>query len=237
MITARENTDIKRIMIHHTETDFGLNGLDVNNLFVRNQQFGAPYDILINYDGKIDATCRWVYGVKPENFYENINIQTIAKRYTKHLLSDAGDNLESNKHDIHIAVVGNFDTIVPSNFQLSNLQQLLEVLQRDITTITDVIYHDDESTTTCPGRMFFNKSTLNISDPFTKDYIAPETVMLIPEQAFRFSIESSVTNKVEFPVPPPPEVVEHENILKIDSENFLLIDDTHFLMLSPKTYT
>lgn len=228
MITARENSDIKRIVIHHTETDFGTSGLDVNNLFIRNQQFGAPFDILINYDGKVDTTCRWIYGVKPENYYENVNLQTIAKRYTKHLLSDAGDTLESNKHDIHVAVVGNFDVTVPSNFQLSILQQLLEVLQRDITTITDIIYHDDESTTTCPGRMFFNKSTLDISDPFVKDYISPEPVMLIPEQAFKFSVEMPIDNKVGFEGSL---VVDYETILKIDSENFLLIDDSHYLML------
>ena len=189
MIITRANTDINRIMIHHTDTDPDVYGRDVNNIFIRNQQFGAPFDILINHDGKIDITSRWAFGVRPENYFDDIHVQTIAKRYPKHLLSAAGVNYNSNLHDVHVAVVGNFDNTLPTNFQLNALQQVLEVLQRDIPTITDVLYHDDEANTTCPGRMFFNKSTLSISDGFSKDYLKSDPINLTPEQPFTFSKE------------------------------------------------
>ena len=187
MIVTRANTDINRIMIHHTDTDPDVYGKDVNTIFMRNQQFGAPYDILINHDGKIDISSRWAFGVRPENYFEDIHVQNIAKRYPKHLLSAAGVTYESNLHDVHVAVVGNFDNTIPTNFQLNVLQQVLEVLKRDIPTITDVLYHDDEANTTCPGRMFFNKSTLSISDGFSKDYLKSDPINLIPEKPFEFT--------------------------------------------------
>lgn len=216
-------------MIHHTETDYSMGGYKVNDLSIRNQQFGVPFDIIINYNGKVDLSSRWVYGVKPENYLEDVSIYTIVKNYPRHLLSDAGNNYESNFKDVHIGLVGNFDITVPSNFQLYSLQKVLEVLQRDITSIKDILYHDDEANITCPGRMFFNKSVLGISDSFSKDYLKPDPVILIPEKPFSIPMTILNDNKSDFYVPLP--VIVYETILKIDSEHYLLIDDSHFLIV------
>jgi hypothetical protein len=186
MISVRLNTDITKIMLHHTNTQSGIVGKEVNNIFIKNQQFGAPYDILINYDGKIDLTARWMFGSNSNNYSENVSINTLAKRFTRHHLSDAGDTYYSNLHYVHIALVGNFDIIKPSSFQLNSLQQVLAFLKKDIPTITDIIYHDDESSTTCPGIMFFEKDSIGSSDSYRKEYLPIDPVRLIPEKPFEY---------------------------------------------------
>ncbi|MCK9428827.1 MAG: N-acetylmuramoyl-L-alanine amidase [Candidatus Omnitrophica bacterium] len=187
MISTRLNTDIKRIMIHHTETEANIQGVEINDIFIRSQQFGASYDILINHDGRVDLTARWIFGVNPKTYYENVDIQSIVKKYPKHLLSNAGDTGSSNQNDVHIALVGNFDNTAPTNFQLNVLQQVLLVLKSDIPTITNTLYHGDESNITCPGRLFFKKELLNISDAFSKEYLPINPINLIPEKPFVFS--------------------------------------------------
>lgn len=161
MSNIRKNIDIKYIIVHHTSLDSMYSGMDINNLFNRKGFFGVPYDALINFDGSIDLSARWVNG-NTSNFYTlNVRLKDIFTKYKVHKL--AGLEVEEyNTKGFHIAIVGNFDILNPSLLQYDSLRKLLQECSTrlGVSLNTALLYYSEIFDTTSPGSLFINKAKL-----------------------------------------------------------------------------
>lgn len=178
IITQRLNQDLTKVVLHHTESYFDVLGVELNTQAIRDQQFGLPYDIVINATGKIDVTARWIYAPNPALYVQALAPVRIMK-YTTHHLSAAGDTDAINKEAIHIALAGNFSTQAPTAQQLSSLLLVLQAIKRVIPAIT-VLFHSDISTTGCPGSKFFSRYIVGAVGRLVDRYRRTEFVLLRP---------------------------------------------------------
>jgi N-acetylmuramoyl-L-alanine amidase len=158
MNQVRLNIDLKYIIIHHTN-DMSL-GKDLNEAAIGDSQFGADYDILINPEGTVDMSPRWIFALQASQYIEDIDIRKITK-YSMHHLSAASERADLNREAVHVALVGNFDIASISHVQLSKLvlvlKQLCKVYSIDEQNIQ---YHSDSTYTSCPGNKFLSISEL-----------------------------------------------------------------------------
>lgn len=198
MFATRENSDLKYIMLHHTtNSNDGVSIQDLIRLFVRSNQFGPPYDIIIDKSGRMGLTARWIYGSQGKQFIYDANLGDIVS-FDKHHLSTAGSTAEENNTMIHIALIGHFDYEYPAPIQVGRLKDCIAYLQESIPSITDVLFHSDKSTTSCPGRYFPTKAELGIGDQSATEVIEPEYEYLTPA-TYSFIDTTPVLSRQETP--------------------------------------
>lgn len=154
----RSNTNIKKIVIHHTGHTGVINGTEINTQFLKAGAFGAPYDVMINFDGSIDATARWVFAGNGELIERDINPSKIFSKYRDHHFAGIGTSTYREK-GFHIACVGNFDQVEPSPFQLNALISLLTfaTCAFKLNLFSDLEYFSEVENTSSPGVLFFDK--------------------------------------------------------------------------------
>jgi len=151
----RRNSDLKFVMIHHSEHFEPIRGKDINAALVQEGFFGVPFDIIINIDGKIDLSPRWVRAANPTQYVENAPLYSVFT-YPLHDISDACPNQQMNYQALHILVLGNFDTNLPSIAQINTLEKLMTLVRNNVPSITDVLFHGDVVGISCPGALFQN---------------------------------------------------------------------------------
>lgn len=150
----RRNSNIEKIVIHHTGHNENLTGREVNNQFTKVNSFGAPYDILINFNGTINATPRWTFGSK---IIENFPVSKIFT-YQNHYYSGIG-NKNYRLKGFHVACIGNFDVIEPSPFQFNSLIEIIKAFACyfNLSLYTSLEYYENIENTSSPGVLFFPK--------------------------------------------------------------------------------
>ncbi len=150
----RRNTDIEKIVIHHTGHSETLTGKEVNNQFIKANSFGAPYDVLVNFNGKVDLTPRWVFG---NNLVEDSSISKIFT-YKNHYHAGVG-NKDYRVKGFHVACIGNFDIVEPSPYQFNTLIKILRefACYFQLSLYTSLEYYEEITNTSSPGVLFFPK--------------------------------------------------------------------------------
>jgi hypothetical protein len=158
---TRLSSDLKNIMLHHSEQTSSPKGVDSNKGYNASGQFGIPYDIVVNSDGSYDLSSRWIYGSNQNQFLQNAQLTTITK-YNKHYLAGIGDTYVQTKNYIHIVLSGNFDITKPTLFQINALISLLNTLTSfyQIDPRSNLYYHNDVARTSCPGLNMLPKWSL-----------------------------------------------------------------------------
>ena len=157
----RQNSDIKKIVLHHSTHIAERTGAAMNKGYISTGQFGLPYDILINTDGTVDLSSRWFYGSNSVQFLKNVSITSITT-YSNHYLSVMGDTPDMNKNAVHIALAGNFDVNKPALQQLNSLVKVLNQLIQfyQIDPRIYFYYHNELSRRSCPGVNMMPKQQL-----------------------------------------------------------------------------
>lgn len=186
----RPDALIKYIVIHHTETDLSTSLDDINQQAILDQYFGAPYDIIIDKNGKIAITPQWINASTSNQIIKGASINDILK-YTLHQPCQDMEVASLIMTSINIAVIGDFNRISPLPIQGAILQQILTALQGKYD-ISGVYYHRDVSATSCPGNNFFSKNFLNINDLGT-DIFNQNSQPVVPIEA-GFQIVNSRSN-------------------------------------------
>ncbi len=186
----RPDALIKYIVIHHTETDLSTSLDDVNQQAINDQYFGAPYDIIIDQNGKMAITPQWINASTSNQIIKGASINDILK-YTLHQPCQDMEVASLIMTSINIAVIGNFNRVKPLPVQGAVLQQILTALQGKYD-ISGVYYHRDISATSCPGNNFFSKKFLNIKDLGT-DIFNQNLQPVVPIEA-GFQIVNSRSN-------------------------------------------
>jgi hypothetical protein len=168
MILVRKNKDLKYVVIHHTEQYDDITGIDLNTIYNREGFFGVPYDIIINQNGNIDLSPRWVHGLTADSYVLNTRIQNIVNRYKIHHYAGL-DLLEYNQKGIHIGIIGNFNVKLPSPLQYKSLLKVLNEIsfRLKLPLNTALLYYSEIFTTSSPGILFFNKTKFYINNPKT----------------------------------------------------------------------
>jgi hypothetical protein len=161
MSRIRYNKDIKYIVLHHSTHKTAISGVNINKNYIASGDFGVPYDIIINTNGKIDLSPVWIYANKAEQYTEDIGAKDITKYFIHHL-STMGDTVEYNRRAIHIALIGDFDYIKPTLTQFLSLKSVLRQLSKKLCLDlrSALIYHRDILSTSCPGVFFPDRGEL-----------------------------------------------------------------------------
>ena len=149
----RRNSDLKFVMLHHSENFESVNGKDINSAFVQEGKFGIPFDIVINTNGKIDLGPRWIRAANPLQYVENAPLYSIFK-YTLHDIADACSNQQMNYQALHVLIIGNFDVDTPTIAQINTLEKLIALIRDNVPSVTDLLFHNDVVTLSCPGVRF-----------------------------------------------------------------------------------
>lgn len=158
---VRLNEQIQFIVLHHTEFNEAGSVQQLNAQYVQQGQFGLPYDIVIQRDGKIGLGPRWLYAVRSDHVLEGIPVAMIGQFPIHHM---AGMVFTDNYYltAVHVALAGDFNIDKPSAPQLAALHDVLAELQKSIPHLQDLKLHSDIETTSCPGAMFTSyKPTLS----------------------------------------------------------------------------
>jgi hypothetical protein len=149
----RRNSDLKFVMLHHSENFESVNGKDINSAFVQEGKFGIPFDIIINTNGKIDLGPRWIRAANPLQYVENAPLYSIFK-YTLHDIADACSNQQMNYQALHVLIIGNFDVDIPTIAQINTLEKLIALIRDNVPSVKDLLFHNDVVTLSCPGVRF-----------------------------------------------------------------------------------
>jgi len=168
----RKNSDLKFVMLHHSEHFQPVSGKDINAALVQEGLFGIPFDIIVNVNGRIDLSPRWIRAANPTQYIENAPLYSVFK-YTLHDIADACSNQQMNYQALHIVLLGNFDINLPSIAQINTLEKLIALVRDNVPSITDILLHSDVVSVSCPGILFqdaIRKDRLrNILLPDTRD--------------------------------------------------------------------
>lgn len=170
MKSIRYTSEIRQIIIHHTQHLLSITGKAINKFSVAGLEFGTIYDILIDEEGGVGLSPRWLYALRGSHFKENVKREDIFQTELHHL-GAAGDTYFQNKYGLHIGVVGDFNIKQPSIMQLIVLQELLGFFREELPLAT-VYYHQELSNTPCPGVYFFKKGALIITKVFKQPSLA-----------------------------------------------------------------
>ena len=150
----RKNTDIEKIVIHHTGHGGKITGREVSRQFENADSFGAPYDALINFDGTIDLSQRWTFG---NSLSSDVSINQIFK-YENHFYAGVGNQYYRLK-GFHVACIGDFDVVEPGPYQFNSLINLIKTFSCSfhLSLYTSLVYFSEIERTSSPGVLFFNK--------------------------------------------------------------------------------
>lgn len=118
----------RRIVIHHTATDYDVSAVSVHNWHINQGWSGIGYHYLIRTDGSIER---------------GRNENTIG--------AHAGP--EGNGDSIGIALVGNFEKVAPNINQIDALVTLIINIESRYGELS-IVGHKDINNTACPGAKF-----------------------------------------------------------------------------------
>jgi len=157
----RLNLDIRKIVVHHTGTNSNTTGEEHNKDHMLAEEFGSPFDILINTDGKIDLSPQWIYAADATQYQKDTHFTRVIASES-HYLAAIGKTLEQKKNMVHIAAVGNFDTRYPSPYQINGLLKTIEFLCRGLRLCVkrSLFYYSEFYLTPSPGIHFPSKENL-----------------------------------------------------------------------------
>ena len=152
MDQVRLPADLQYIIIHHTGNT--ISGLQENSESIQEQQFGTQYDIIINPQGAVDLSPRWIFALQATQYLEDVGLKQLTS-YSMHHLSTASETAKLNRQAIHIAMVGNFDAVAPHPMQISKLISVLQRLCKVyVISVHNILYHQSSASTSCPGNLF-----------------------------------------------------------------------------------
>jgi len=154
----RYTEDLKYVILHHTATSGSNSGEAINTAATFYDDHGSPYDIIINSDGKIDLTSRWMQARDSKQYRKNIFTREILN-YPRHFIAGIGMDEFQRLYSIHIAVVRNCNNQTVTHFQIISLNRVLNLLKEQLA-LTDIYFHSELENTSCPGRYFPDKNIL-----------------------------------------------------------------------------
>jgi len=180
----RTNSDIKNIVVYHTENINFLEGKNYNKEFSVYDRFGVPYDIIINVDGKVDLSPQWIYALEYTQYKKNVSYTNIIPT-TLHHYAQVGKTLEEKREMCHVAIMGDFNQSLPSPFQISSLIKVLEVLCRsfNLCPINSILYYSELYVVTSPGILFPDKQKIIDELMLRKRIVSICTGILLPNIA------------------------------------------------------
>jgi hypothetical protein len=160
MIKIRTNPFIKYIIIHHTGHVDSITIDDINNEYLQVGNYSIPYDLVIDKNGFINLTSRWIRSQKRGIIEKRVDISKIFK-YREHFYSDISPIYYSS-NSLNIAVIGNYDIERPNSLVFNTLINILqEIINKlDLSLHTSLLYYNEIFGTTSPGVFFFDKSYL-----------------------------------------------------------------------------
>ena len=177
----RFNEDIDSVVIYHTSTSSTLSAVELNSQSVMGGDFGTPFDLIIDAQGRISASSRWLHVSDPSLMGHDISVAEALKPI-KHFVSDASKISKFNKISVHVAVIGNFDNELPTFVHLNALKSVIDHIQ-DNLTIRNVYYYSELLNTNSPGLLFFSKDQLGLTQStFGSPAVSVEFEMLTPEE-------------------------------------------------------
>jgi hypothetical protein len=149
----RTQEDLQYLMLHHSEHTTNILGQEINRGFVQQGFFGMPQDVVVNMDGTIDLSPRWVRTIDPNQYTVNVPLYTLFK-YPLHDISDSCVIANMNYIAMHLLVIGDFNTTNPTIAQLSTVGKLITFISKKLPNFKDVVYHSDFVAIACPGSNF-----------------------------------------------------------------------------------
>ncbi|NLB89536.1 MAG: N-acetylmuramoyl-L-alanine amidase [Syntrophomonadaceae bacterium] len=144
-LRLRNNT--RRIVLHHTATDYDVSAATVHNWHINQGWSGIGYHYLIRLDGSIERG-------RTEN--------TIG--------AHAGS--EGNGDSIGIALVGNFEKTAPNANQIDALIKLIMDIESRYGVLS-IVEHKDIVNTACPGRRFPLEEVIKRVEEARKKMVEP----------------------------------------------------------------
>lgn len=157
----RLTTDINKIVVHHTGTNLKNSGEQHNKDHALAREFGSPFDILVNSNGKIDLSPQWIYAIESMQYTKDVHFSRIIPT-TSHHLAKVGKTLEEKKNMVHVAVMGDFNFKKPSPFQVNGLLSVLESLCKSLGLCVkqSIFYYSEFYLASSPGIYFPTKASL-----------------------------------------------------------------------------
>ena len=149
----RTQEDLLYLMFHHSEHATPISGQEINRGFVQNGFFGLPQDVVINMDGTIDLSPRWVRAGNSNQYTIGVPIYNIFK-YPIHDISDSCANENMNYSAMHVLIIGDFNVNFPTVAQLGTVGKLLAFVAKTLPNFKDINYHSDFAAISCPGANF-----------------------------------------------------------------------------------
>jgi hypothetical protein len=161
-LSVRLNSDLKHIVIYHTGYSSDRDGAFINNVYSKQKSFGIPFDVVINTNGSIDLSARWIFSNNPKSYVEDVSPLSIF-RYLKHSYGGIGTKT-NRKEAFHVGVVGDFNNSVPSSYQFNALLEVIRVYVCNTGNLaeTSLKYYSDISKEQSPGVLFFKKASLYV---------------------------------------------------------------------------
>jgi hypothetical protein len=158
---SRLTTDINKIIIHHTGTTLKSTGEAHNKDHALLEEFGSPFDILVNDNGKIDLSPQWIYAIDSMQYVKDVHFNRIIQT-TSHHLAKIGKTLEEKQNMVHVAVVGDFNNRKPSPFQVNGLLSVIEQLCKSLGLCVkhSLFYYSELYLNSSPGIYFPSKASL-----------------------------------------------------------------------------
>jgi len=160
MLKIRHNSNIRYVIIQHTGHIDPVTSEDVNNEYLQNGDYGAPYDILIDKNGFTSLTPRWTRNPDKNKIDVNSDINKIF-RYKNHFYSDILPSMYQDSC-INIGVIGNYDIERPNTLIFNTLVKILTktVNTLNIDLYVNLLYYSEIVVNTSPGVFFFDKPSL-----------------------------------------------------------------------------
>ena len=157
----RFTNDINKIVVHHTGTSLISSGEEHNRDHAMREEFGSPFDILINPDGKIDLSPQWIYAIESAQYEKDVHFSRLFIS-TSHHPARIGKTVEEKNKMVHIAVVGDFNIRGASPYQVNGVLKTLEFLCRGLQLCAkqSIYYYSEFYLDSSPGIYFPAKEFL-----------------------------------------------------------------------------
>jgi len=149
----RTQEDLQYLMFHHSEHTTNIIGQDINKGYVQSGFFGLPQDIVVNMNGTIDLSPRWIRAGNSNQYIIGVPLYSIFQ-YVLHDISDSCVNENMNYLAMHVLVIGNFNVNKPTIAQLNTVGKLITFVSKTLPNFKDIKYHSDYVAIACPGSNF-----------------------------------------------------------------------------------
>jgi len=141
------------IILHHSEQPTTQSVQDLNAQYIRDGEFGLPYDFLIRGNGQLCIGPRWLYAQESSQLMLNVPVFRALQNFYHH---PAGIGVVQSYHlkAVHITLAGNLNQNDPQPVQLDTLSALIDVLRKGLPQLREILRHSDIEVTSCPGSHF-----------------------------------------------------------------------------------